>query len=925
MTKANIMIRLLFLALSSMLFSSVFSQSTFHISGRVMDTVEKKGLDNANIVLIKASDSVLVQSIRSTHEGKFELSNIPSGAYLIMASYPKFADFIDKVEVINEDKDLGVIPMVTTFFLMKEIIIKNSIAAIKIKGDTTEFTADSFKVTPNADVQELLRKMPGFQVNAKGEITAQGEKVQKVLVDGEEFFSDDPAVVTKNLRADAIDKVQVFDKKSDQAAFTGIEDGQRTKTINLKIKEDKKNGYFGKIEAGSNLGQYSNGKLMANSFKGKRKLAAYATTANNQFDGLNWEESRAYSDGGNFVTEVDEDGSMMMMYSGDGDYENNKGLPNQQTVGTFYGNKWNNTTTGNSGQYQRMATDMKSSGFNKTLLTGYSLDSYNKSVQNQDRKRYKFSSTNEWGTDSTGRFKFIFKGTNTLKESGADFEGTTLRDNLTKINQSNRATTLSENDKAISSSLSFRKKFIKKGRSISFNSDFNFNDKIQDASLQAENIFYTLNEPNRIENIDQQKHGKQLGSSFLSSFVFTEPISPKSFLLFKYGLSVGANNAERNTFIQNNDGDYKTLVDSLSNNFKFNTLNNNASINYRFVAKKMNFVLGSGTGRVNYQAADIEKSSKRYIGFTNFLPSFSFVFKPKQQRNISIDYTGSTVNPTLQQIQPLIDNTDPLNINIGNPDLLQGFTNKLNLRASDYKVLKSRYVSLTANFSNTSNSITNTSRIDVDGKRIMKYVNVAGNYNYGFSINYSLDLYKGIQGSFMASTNKSRFINFINDSKNINDNRSNEYSMGLNYWGEGWYNFYSLIRINNNITSSTVRPDAITKYTTYTGYGNLSIKFKKAKTFIDLWTEYRLYSKTDVFVNSQNVFLFNPSVRKVLTKNDALEAKIAVFDLFNKNNDIQRNINSNFISENISNTIKRYVMVSVVYNFKSKSSASEVN
>ncbi len=924
MTKANIMIRLLFLALTSMLFSNVFSQSAFHISGRVMDTVEKKGLENANIVLIKASDSVLVQSIRSTHEGKFELSNIPTGAYLIMASYPKFAQFIDRVEVINEDKDLGVMPMVTAFFLMKEIIIKNSIAAIKIKGDTTEFTADSFRVTPNADVQELLRKMPGFQVNAKGEITAYGEKVQKVLVDGEEFFSDDPAVVTKNLRADAIDKVQVFDKKSDQAAFTGIEDGQRTKTINLKIKEDKKNGYFGKIEAGSNFGQYSNGKLMANSFKGKRKLAAYATTANNQFEGLDWGESRAYGDGGNFVSEVDEDGSVMMMYSGEGNDEDNKGLPNQQTVGAFYGNKWNNTSTANSGQYQRLGTDLNASAFTKTLLDGYTLDSYQENVQLLDKKRYKLSSTNEWGTDSTGLFKIVVKGANTLKDVNSFNSAKTLLDNQTKINQSSRATSFSENDKQLTSSLSFRKKFDKKGRSLSFTSDLNFNDKTQEGSLQADNIFYALGLPERLENIDQRKSANQLGTSIATNFIFTEPISKKSFLLFKYGLSIGKNDAERNTFSKNSAGEYANLVDSLSNHFKFNTFNNNASINYRYVAKKMNFVLGSGAGRVNYQAANIENFTEQSISFNNLLPSFSINFKPKQQRNISVDYNGSTINPTLQQIQPLIDNADPLNITVGNQDLVQGFTNRVNIRMSDFKVLKSRYVAINGNFSNTANAITNSSDIDASGKRISKYVNVNGSFQYGLNFEYMMDLLNGIQGGFSASRNNSRYINFINGLKNTNDNKLSSYSLNLQYWGDRWYSFYTVFSVANNRTSSSIQTGIISKYTTYSVYESFSIKFKKAKLYIDLFGDLRMYSKTDVFVNPRTLFLFNPSVRKVLTKNDALEAKITVFDLFNRNNDIQRNINSNFISENINNVIKRYFMLGVVYNFKSKSSAVEV-
>ena len=921
MTRIDTRCKLLFTLFLIIFFNNAFSQSGFRITGKIVDTTEKTILVNANIVLLAAKDSLLITSVRSTTEGKFEFNNIPKGQYILLASFPKYADFIDRVEISNQDRNFDQIPLLTSFYLMKEIVIKNA-AAIRIKGDTTEFTADSFRVTPNADVQELLRKMPGFQVNAKGEITAQGEKVQKVLVDGEEFFSDDPAVVTKNLRADAIEKVQLFDKKSDQAAFTGIEDGERTKTINLKIKEDKKNGFFGKAEAGSDAGKYNMGKLMVNAFKGKRKIAGYVTTANNQFEGLNWEESSAYGDGGNMVTEVGDDGSVMMMYSGDGDYEENKGLPNQQTVGAFYGNKWKNTTTGNSGQYQRLGTELNGTGFNKTLLNGYSLESFTKNLQSQDRKRYKFSSTNEWGTDSTGLFKFIIKGANTLRVANADFQSNTLRDNQNKINQSNRSTTLNENDKSLTSNLSFRKKFVKKGRSISFITDLSFNDKSQDATLKADNIFFTAGQSNRVENIDQQKEAQQLGSSIASNLVYTEPLSAKSFLLFKYGISIGRNDAERNTFIQNNAGAYKTVVDSLSNHFEFNTVNNNASVSYRYVAKKMNFVVGSGAGRVNYQAADIENSTIRTLTFNNFLPTFSLDFKPKSQRKINLNYTGSTVNPTLQQIQPLIDNTDPLNINIGNPDLVQGFTNRINLRATDYKVLKSRYISLDANFSNTSNAITNSSQIDADGKRTMKYVNASGNYDYGFRFYYTMDFYKGIYGGTSIERNNSRFINFVNGTKNTNDNRAFSYALQLNYWGEGWFNFQSSISIANNRTKSTIRPGIVTKYTTYGGFGNINIKLKKAKTFIDLWTEYRLYSKTAEFANPQNLFLFNPSIRKVLTKNDALEAKITVFDLFNRNNDIQRNISSNFIAESINNTIRRYVMLGVVYNFKNKSATT---
>ena len=211
---------------------SAKAQLNINIKGQVVDTAEKIQLFNASVNLLTARDSVLIKTIRTNKDGRFEFLIEKEGKYLLMISYPQYADYLDKVDVVRGATiDLMKIYLNTKAHLLQEVIVKNTVSAIRVKGDTTEYKADSFHVTPNADVQELLKKMPGIQVNAKGEITTQGERVNKVLVDGEEFFSDDPAVVTKNLRADAIDKVQVFDKKSDQANFTGIDDGIKSKTI----------------------------------------------------------------------------------------------------------------------------------------------------------------------------------------------------------------------------------------------------------------------------------------------------------------------------------------------------------------------------------------------------------------------------------------------------------------------------------------------------------------------------------------------------------------------------------------------------------------------------------------------------------------------------------------------------------------------
>ena len=306
------------------------------LKGSVADTLNKQVLHNAVVSLLRPKDSVLIKYVRTDQQGKFQLNGVPSGKFLILVSYPNYADYLDQLTIDDtQSRDLGNIPLMTKAKLLEEVIVKQKISAIRMRGDTTEYRADSFRVSANANVQELLRKLPGITVNGKGEISAQGQKVEKVLVDGEEFFSDDPAVVTQNLRADAVEKVQSFDKKSDQAVFTGIDDGQKTKTLNLVLKEDKKKGYFGKVEAGSDFDRYRYGKTMLNVFKGKKKAAAYITSDNTRYESLNWSERRNYGEDMNTQTEMSDDGGIMMWSNGD-DFSWGRGLPNSTTGGLHF-------------------------------------------------------------------------------------------------------------------------------------------------------------------------------------------------------------------------------------------------------------------------------------------------------------------------------------------------------------------------------------------------------------------------------------------------------------------------------------------------------------------------------------------------------------------------------------------------------------
>jgi hypothetical protein len=246
---------------------------------------------------MRKADSIMISFTRTDKNGNFQFKNLHRGQFLIMVNYSEYADFIDDIEIKDSAAilDLPRIMMTLKSQLLKTIVV-NGVSSIRLKGDTTEFKADSFKVQPNASVEDLLKKLPGIQVDKNGKITAEGETVQKVLVDGEEFFGDDPTLVTKNLRADMVDKVQVFDKKSDQATFTGIDDGEKTKTLNIKLKEDKKNGYFGKLSAAAGSDGYHDSQAMFNKFKKKEKFSLYGIVSNTGTAGLNWTDQSNFGE-----------------------------------------------------------------------------------------------------------------------------------------------------------------------------------------------------------------------------------------------------------------------------------------------------------------------------------------------------------------------------------------------------------------------------------------------------------------------------------------------------------------------------------------------------------------------------------------------------------------------------------------------------
>jgi hypothetical protein len=916
----------LFLLITGLLFCFLANAQIATVKGIIRDTSSKENLYNTTISLLRSKDSILYKFTRSDTKGGFELKGLDTGKYVLLITYPLYADYVEVLNIKDSAAamDLGTIPVILKANLLKEVIVRQTISAIRVKGDTTEYAADSFKVQENASVEDLLKKLPGIQVDRNGQITAQGEKVQKVLVDGEEFFGDDPTLVTQNLRADMIDKVQVFDKKSDQANFTGIDDGEKQKTINLKLKENKKNGYFGKINLGAGTDGYHDNQAMLNVFKGKQKFAAYGIVSNTGTSGLNWQDQNSY--GESFANNVDYDdasggfyfeGSNDDLDSWDGRY-NGQGYPLVQTGGLHYNNKWNNDKENLNANYKILQLHVNgNSATNSQSILPDSTSFYNNSKQNfaNEILRNRGNASYEYQFDSTSSIKIMADGGIDHKTTSSDAYSEALANDKSMINKSDRNTSTIGDNRSVNSSILWKKKLRKKGRTISFNLKENFSNNTSDGYLYSDNHYYEDGVDTR-EVTDQYKDNASKNISFDSKVTYSEPLSKVSSLIVNYGIVLNNSNSERSSYNKSNEGKY-TDVDSLySNDYAFNVFTHRAGVNYSLFKKKIKFNAGSNVGFTSFDQKDMHTQTSMKRSFVNWYPQANFSYNFSQQRRIFLRYNGSTQQPTIQQIQPIATNDDPLNIAVGNPDLKPSFRNNINLGFFDFKVLTERNIWTNVGYNFTQNAISSRDYVDATtGKRVYQSVNVDGNrslfayLDYGFKIK-KIDTRIGLN----SNINGNRYVSIVNDSTNVTKSSNYSFGLNINKDKEKKYSIYISPNATYTTSRSSIQQDIETKYWTFTVSTGIDI-FLPLKFQIHSDCDFNFRQKTDVFDNNNNAILWNAWVGKKLLKKDALLIKVTGHDLLNQNIGFERTVNSNYISENTYSTIQRFFLLSIVWNF----------
>ncbi|MGB4844068.1 MAG: outer membrane beta-barrel family protein, partial [Ferruginibacter sp.] len=714
-----------------------------------------------------------------------------------------------------------------------------------------------------------------------------------------------------------VKEVEVFDKKSDQAVFTGIDDGVKDKTINLKLKENAKKGYFGKIEAGTDFSNYYNNSAMANAFKGKRKIAAYGIMSNTGQTNLDWKDNQNYgSDNSNI--EMMDGGGIMITNEGDGDsyYNGRGGIPQNWNGGFHYSNKFNNSKQSVNAGYKITKVNSPNGQRNySTYFTGDSSYNSNSVTEGFSSKiKQSLNLTFEANLDSNNSIKFTARGNLNNTKSNSNYSQESVTDKLLMINGVNRKTSSDVDNSSLNSSLLWKHKFKKLARTLTFNLSYNLSDSKNENFLYSQNDYFKGGLPDRNDTIDQKNIRDNKNNTLAANATYTEPLSKEWFLSFTYVFSRSSTTNDRFSFSKDINSNYNNRIDSLSNAYVFTQTNNRPGISIRMVKKKYNFSLGSAVSISHFEQDNRTTNQVRKYNFTNFFPTASLYVKLKGYSGIRFNYNGSTKAPSLDQLQPITDNTDQLNQYIGNPDLKQAFTHSINLNYNFYNVLQEKglWAGIYGNF--TQNAFVNDRTLDGFGRSTYKTVNANGNYYFGLYSSYNFKIKKpNIHINFGPNANVSRNVSYFNNQTAINTNSSYGVQFGIRKEKENKYE----VSINPQITrvnaKSTLNTNSLANYWQGSINGNVKVTLP-AKFRIETEVNFSAKEVDPRFPAKNKFTIWNTALKRNIFK-DKLEASVSVNDILNERRGYERNFNEFQYSETFYNTLKRYWMFTLTWNF----------
>lgn len=910
---------------------------TAKVTGVVVNATSKQSLPGTNVILISQKDSTKKHLAASNARGEFVFNNIPMQTYRLEVSFVGFEKYSRNVVINKTPLSLGSIKLTEEVVQLAGATIVKTAVRASVKGDTTAYNAEAFKVAKDADAENLITKMPGITSN-NGTITAQGEAVKKVLVDGKPFFGDDPTAALKSLPAEVIDKIQVFDKMSDQSEFTGFDDGNAVKTINIVTKQNRRAGQFGKIFAGYGTDNKYNVGGNVNLFKGDSRTSILGMSNNvNQQNFSSEDILGALGSGGGR-------GGMRMFGGPGGGPGGFGGGP-----GGFGGGVSNFTVGQQSGVSKTSALGINFSDKwgEKVNFTGSYFFNYSNTTNDQTTNRQYFgdadtaqhyTQTNTYSTTNYNnrvnlRIEYNINPKNSLiftpnltfqsTRSNSSSAAQTEQGNGTLLSKTNNNVTSWSEGYNLNNSILFRHKFDKQGRTFSLDFGLNYSgkngkNKQVGSRLFAKSVKDTINQ---YYNTDNKSYGIN------GTAIYTEPIGSKMQLMVNYNAGFTKSDNDKRTYSINKKNLQEMLLDTLlSNVYENDYLTQRLGVGIRLKGDKIN-----GMVNVMGQSASLSGDEtfpipyKLEKNYTNLLPMMMFNYKMDASNSLRLMFHSRTQAPSISQLQNVVDNSDPLNLYVGNPDLNQSFTNNINLRYSYTSATKGKTFFVFLSAQNTDSYITNSittanqatalpnGTILKKGATLTKPVNLNGYWSVNSMITYGFPfaLIKS-NVNISAGTSFSRLPGLLDnqkyETKNISPNGS--VVIGSNFSPN--FDFSLSYNASYNFIKNSTKTAKDQNYWSQTAKAKLNWVIKNRFTF----TPDATYQKYNGSSFNEESVLVNLNIGVKMFKNRQGELKLGVYDLLDQNQSFSRSVNSVYVEDSYNSVLKRYFMATFVYNLR---------
>jgi outer membrane receptor protein involved in Fe transport len=898
--------------------TSFVQAQNVQLSGVVLDTTSRQPVVGAYVSVALNLPDAKPDIVTTDVNGAFTLKGLlKDKSYAVKVTYISYRDFNKIITLRNDVHNMGTVWLAEEASLLNEVKVIGQIAASEQKGDTTQFNAAAFKTNPDATTEDLIQKMPGITV-VNGEVTANGEKVSKVLVDGKPFFGDDASLTLKSLPAEIVDKIEVFDKLSDQAQFTGFDDGSGQRTINIVTRQDRRMGQFGKMFAGYGTDERYQAGGNVSYFKGNQRISLIGMSNNVNQQNFSSQDLIGVSGGGggtnNFL--VGNQSGITGTNSIGLNYTNQLGKK-LQLSGSYFFNRTNNSNDQLKQQNYLLAGSGGNQVNDEKSFTG------NTNLNHRADLRLEYTINKSNTLIVTPRISFQDNKSNSTKE------GITYLGNEAGLLNSSNTSRFSTN-KAFNfgNDILYRHAFEKKGRSISVNASTQINNRDGNGNLYSRNLFYD-NLIARGDTIDQVNYTHSNGTTLGGNVNYTEPISATGQLQFNYGITLSNSNSDKETYNMGFDQRGYTDLDTLlTNSFDNRYLTNRAGLSYRY--RKNNWSANVGldyqnTGLYSDQLAPVVATVDQ--SFSNVLPNFMLNYRSKEGTQFRAFFRSSTNQPSISQLQNVVDNSNPLSLTSGNPDLKQEFRSMYNVRYSLSGANRPYNFSAMVFVTQTNNAIVNSTFIAQEattlpnglvlerGSKLTSPINVDGSWNARTFLVYGKPV-----APLKTNVNLSTGFNYVRSPGLINNvaNFSNSYaiSQGVVFSSNLSQNLDFTLSYsgNYNIVRNTIQPNMNNNYYTQGLSGRVNWIFGKG--FV-LQTDINNQSYRGLGEGyNQNFTLWNASFGKKFLKNNAGELKLTVFDILKQNSSVSRSVTETFVQDVTNRTLTQHAMLTFTYTLR---------